>query len=37
VVPRSAFSQNLAQILRRHATVDDDAQDSQGQQPGYPV
>ena len=37
VLPRSAFSQNLAQFLRRHATVDDDTQDSQGQQPGYQV
>ena len=37
VVPRSAFSQNLAQILRRHATVEEDTQDSPGQQPGYPV
>jgi CheY-like chemotaxis protein len=37
VVPRSAFSQNLAQILRRHAAVDDDTQDSPGQQPGYRV
>ncbi len=32
VVPRSAFSQNLAQILRRHAP--DETNEPQGQQPG---
>jgi CheY-like chemotaxis protein len=37
VLPRSAFSQNLAQLLRRHAVVEDDGQESRGEQPGYPV
>lgn len=32
VVPRSAFSQNLAQILRRHAP--DETNEPQGEQPG---
>ena len=31
VMPRSAFSQNLPQLLRRHGAVDDHAEDAQGQ------
>jgi CheY-like chemotaxis protein len=34
VVPRSAFSQNLAQLLRRHGAAPEDTNEQQGQQPG---
>ena len=35
VLPRSAFSQNLAQLLRRHGAPDEVP--DHGQQPGYPA